>query len=46
MIIGHLTLADGSRMVLTTRTRQVNAITKLDLIFAARLERFLRDHGW
>ncbi len=37
---------DSSHLELTIFTRQVNAITKLDLIYAARLEMWLREHGY
>ena len=37
---------DATHLELTIFTRQVNAITKLDLIYAARLEMWLREHGY
>ena len=37
---------DATHLELTIYTRQVNAITKLDLIYAARLEMWLREHGY
>jgi len=37
---------DAIHLELTIYTRQVNAITKLDLIYAARLEMWLREHGY
>src|SRR3954465_14978966 len=31
---------------LSIHTHDMNAITLLDLVWAARLERWLREHGW
>jgi hypothetical protein len=33
-------------LILTLRTQDTDAITIADLIYAARLEQYLREHGW
>jgi len=33
-------------LILTLRTQDADAITVADLIYAARLEQYLRGHGW
>jgi 4a-hydroxytetrahydrobiopterin dehydratase len=41
----NISLAYGG-LTLTIHTHDANAITVLDLVYAARFERWLRTNGW